>query len=80
MKNLVDIIEKFGDELIKDYPPSLVYKSFVWYGLRNLKEQGEVETEVDTCEVKITWKNCPQTHQKRRWGKKKNHKRRNHVR
>ncbi len=75
MKNLVDIIEEFGDKLIKDYPAPLVYKSFVWYGLRNLKEQGEAEIEVENCGVKVIWNNCPNPLMKR--GKKK--KRRNYV-
>jgi len=71
MKNLVDIIEEFGNELIKDYPPSLVYKSFIWYALRNLKELEEVDTEVENCEVKVIWKNCPNPLMKRGRKRKK---------
>jgi len=78
-KNLDERLEEFAEDLKREYPSPFIFETLFWFALRNLKEVEEVETEVENCGVKVIWKNCPQTHKKRRWGKKKVHKRRNHV-
>ena len=74
-KNLDETLEDFADTLTKSYPATFIFKTLFWFALRNLKELEEVETEVDTCMVKITWVNCPNPFMKR--GRKR--KRRNYA-
>lgn len=73
-KNLDERLE----DLKKEYPSPFIFETLFWFALRNLKELGEVDTEVENCWVKVNWKNCPKTNQKWRW-KWKKEKRRNHV-